>query len=77
MPWVAACLDLLASPVLNYCIAVRKLALQSGALQDPSSPSSSTTTTTGLIRQTNDIKMAPCAEEKHGESIFYFFYFKC
>lgn len=59
MPWAAACLDLLASPLLNYCIAVRKLAIQSAALQDKNSSSTSSTI---------DDKMAPCAEEKHETS---------
>ncbi|XP_076659570.1 6-phosphofructo-2-kinase/fructose-2,6-bisphosphatase isoform X1 [Halictus rubicundus] len=34
MPWVAACFDLLAAPILGYCLAVRKLALQAGILQE-------------------------------------------
>lgn len=34
MPWVAACLDLLGAPLLGYCLAVRKLALQAGILQE-------------------------------------------
>lgn len=33
MPWVAACMNLLTSPVLGYCVAVRNLALQAGILQ--------------------------------------------
>lgn len=33
MPWVVACFDLLATPFLGYCIALRKLALQAGVLQ--------------------------------------------
>ncbi|EFN82326.1 6-phosphofructo-2-kinase/fructose-2,6-bisphosphatase [Harpegnathos saltator] len=32
MPWVVACFDLLATPLLGYCIALRKLALQAGVL---------------------------------------------
>lgn len=34
MPWVVACFDLLAAPLLGYCLALRKLALQAGLLQD-------------------------------------------
>lgn len=34
MPWVVACFDLLATPLLGYCIALRKLALQAGILQE-------------------------------------------
>lgn len=34
MPWVAACLDLLVGPILGYCVAVRKLALQAGIIQE-------------------------------------------
>ncbi|XP_032685637.1 6-phosphofructo-2-kinase/fructose-2,6-bisphosphatase-like [Odontomachus brunneus] len=34
MPWVIACFDLLAAPLLGYCIALRKLALQAGVLQE-------------------------------------------
>jgi 6-phosphofructo-2-kinase/fructose-2,6-biphosphatase len=33
MPWVAACLNLLTEPLLGYCLAARKLALQAGILQ--------------------------------------------
>ena len=34
MPWVTACLNLLAEPILGYCVAVRKLALQAGIVQE-------------------------------------------
>lgn len=33
MPWVAAFINLLAEPLLTYCLAVRDLALQAGLLQ--------------------------------------------
>ena len=33
MPWIAACLDLLTGPLLDYFLLVRTLALQAGILQ--------------------------------------------
>ncbi|XP_058794280.1 6-phosphofructo-2-kinase/fructose-2,6-bisphosphatase-like isoform X1 [Phymastichus coffea] len=43
MPWLAACLSLLSEPLLGYCLAARKLALQAGILhhfgQNPMAPS--------------------------------------
>uniref|UniRef100_A0ABD2XDM5 Uncharacterized protein n=1 Tax=Trichogramma kaykai TaxID=54128 RepID=A0ABD2XDM5_9HYME len=32
MPWVAACISLLAEPLLSYCLTVRDFALQAGIL---------------------------------------------
>lgn len=47
MPWVAACRDLLAAPLLGYCLAVRKLALQAGILQE--SESAAANSTNGIV----------------------------
>lgn len=71
MPWVAACLDLLAAPILGYCLAVRKLALQAGILQEGPNAALKTpipqTGDTECKRQRSFIaadSMAPSAEEK-------------
>lgn len=71
MPWVAACFDLLAAPLLGYCLTIRKLALQAGLLQEKKGdlavrlrsnteiPLNADTTTTATI-------MAPNAEDRQG-----------
>ncbi|XP_012533242.2 6-phosphofructo-2-kinase/fructose-2,6-bisphosphatase [Monomorium pharaonis] len=63
MPWVAVCFDLLATPLLGYCLAIRKLALQAGLLQEKKSDLA--------VRQTSNTEtslnadtMAPNAEEQ-------------
>lgn len=52
MPWVAACFDLLATPLLGYCLAVRKLALQAGVLQEKTSNDSAGKQTSKLLVNT-------------------------
>lgn len=54
MPWVAACLDLLAGPILGYCVAVRKLALQAGIMQEGDI----------VDNRKNSTIMAPAVEDK-------------
>lgn len=75
MPWVAACLDLLAGPVLGYCLAVRRLALQVGLLQEAANKINEEF----IINKSNNnkLEMAPCTEDKRpGEKkIFFFFTF--
>jgi len=66
MPWVAACFDLLATPLLGYCLAVRKLALQAGLLQEKKNDLAvrqTSNTGTSLNADTTTI-MAPNAEEQ-------------
>jgi len=66
MPWVAACFDLLATPLLGYCLAVRKLALQAGLLQEKRSDlavKQTSITETSLNTAITTI-MAPNAEEQ-------------
>lgn len=56
MPWVAACLDLLAGPILGYCVAVRKLALQAGIVHEGGAV---------IMDSRKDLKtMAPGSEDK-------------
>ncbi|XP_017766784.1 PREDICTED: LOW QUALITY PROTEIN: 6-phosphofructo-2-kinase/fructose-2,6-bisphosphatase-like [Eufriesea mexicana] len=72
MPWVAAPFDLLAAPILGYCLAVSKLALQAGIFEEESidrdtaanaSNTSSKQKETSLSAHT----MAPSAEEQRQE----------
>lgn len=66
MPWVAACIDLLAAPILGYCIAVRKLALQANLLQEGTDD----TTNTLAENKENLLRsdaMTPSAEEQRKE----------
>ncbi|KYN43725.1 6-phosphofructo-2-kinase/fructose-2,6-biphosphatase [Trachymyrmex septentrionalis] len=70
MPWVAACFDLLATPLLGYCLAVRKLALQAGLLQEKKNDLAvrqTSNTGTSLNADTTTI-MAPNAEEQRQDS---------
>ncbi|KYN04929.1 PREDICTED: 6-phosphofructo-2-kinase/fructose-2,6-bisphosphatase-like [Cyphomyrmex costatus] len=70
MPWVAACFDLLATPLLGYCLAVRKLALQAGLLQEKNNDLAvrqTSNTGTPLNADTTTI-MAPNAEEQRQDS---------
>ncbi|KYQ54721.1 6-phosphofructo-2-kinase/fructose-2,6-biphosphatase [Trachymyrmex zeteki] len=70
MPWVAACFDLLATPLLGYCLAVRKLALQAGLLQEKKNDlavKQTSNTGTSLNVDTTTI-MAPNAEEQRQDS---------
>lgn len=71
MPWVVACFDLVATPLLGYCLAVRKLALQYGILQEKkidlvgrstSNTGTSSLTLTQYADATTD--MVPNAEEQ-------------
>ncbi|XP_046753418.1 6-phosphofructo-2-kinase/fructose-2,6-bisphosphatase-like isoform X1 [Diprion similis] len=57
MPWVAACLDLLAGPLFGYCLAVRKLALHVGILHEAGVVANSSV---GIATKT----MAPSVEAK-------------
>lgn len=67
MPWVVTCFDLLA-PILGYCLAIRKLALQAGIFQEENNKSiirqavnsSNTSKKNSLSSET----MAPSAEEQ-------------
>lgn len=61
MPWVAACLDLLGGPILGYCLAVRRLALQVGLLQEAANKINEELIIKG---DHNKIDMAPCTEDK-------------
>lgn len=66
MPWVAACFDLLAAPILGYCLAVRKLALQASILA-ANLPSTSNVSKDNTL---NADTMAPSAEEqRQGKSL--------
>lgn len=67
MPWVAACFDLLATPLLGYCLAVRKLALQAGLLQEKKNDLAvkQTSNTGTLLYADTTTVMAPNAEEQH------------
>ncbi|KMQ91229.1 6-phosphofructo-2-kinase [Lasius niger] len=68
MPWVAACFDLLAAPLLGYCLAIRKLALQAGILQERRSDLvEKQTSNTGAISNTEAATMVPNAEERQGK----------
>ncbi|XP_033333436.2 6-phosphofructo-2-kinase/fructose-2,6-bisphosphatase isoform X1 [Megalopta genalis] len=66
MPWVAACIDLLAAPILGYCLAVRKLALQANLLQEGADDTADTLAENkeNLLRSG---AMTPSAEEQRKE----------
>jgi len=67
MPWVAACFDLLAAPLLGYCLALRKLALQTGILQERKidlAGSSTTTNAEAPLHADDTTNMVPNAEEQ-------------
>jgi hypothetical protein len=67
MPWVAACFDLLAAPLLGYCLALRKLALQAGILQERKIDLAGSPTTTNAatpLHVDDTINMVPNAEEQ-------------
>lgn len=67
MPWVAACFELFATPLLGYCLAVRKLALQAGVLQEKKNdlPGQQTSNEeTPLSADTTATTMVPNAEEQ-------------
>lgn len=66
MPWVAACFDLLAAPLLGYCLAIRKLALQAGILQERRSDLVEKQTS-NPISNTEAATMVPNAEERQGK----------
>ncbi|KYM78171.1 6-phosphofructo-2-kinase/fructose-2,6-biphosphatase [Atta colombica] len=70
MPWVAACFDLLATPLLGYCLAVRKLALQAGLLQEKKNDLAvRQTSNTGIsLNADTTTIMAPNAEEQRQDS---------
>ncbi|XP_060823762.1 6-phosphofructo-2-kinase/fructose-2,6-bisphosphatase-like isoform X2 [Bombus pascuorum] len=68
MPWVAACFDLLAAPILGYCLAVRKLALQAGFFHEetnkPIITQATNTSTTKEETSSCADTMAPSIEEQ-------------
>ncbi|XP_070160283.1 6-phosphofructo-2-kinase/fructose-2,6-bisphosphatase isoform X1 [Polyergus mexicanus] len=65
MPWVAACFDLLAAPLLGYCLAIRKLALQAGILQERRNDLvGKQTFNTGTPSNVDAATMVPNAEER-------------
>jgi len=67
MPWVAACFDLLAAPLLGYCLALRKLALQTGILQERKIDLAGNPTTTNAeapLHADDTTNMVPNAEEQ-------------
>lgn len=73
MPWVIACFDLLATPILDHCLAVRKLALQTGILEEetddePIVTQAANASNTSSRRQKESSlsadTMAPSAEEQ-------------
>ncbi|KAL0113371.1 hypothetical protein PUN28_012503 [Cardiocondyla obscurior] len=66
MPWVAACFDLLAAPLLGYCLTIRKLALQAGLLQEKKSDLAvrQTSSTEIPLNADTTTTMAPNAEER-------------
>lgn len=64
MPWVAACFDLLAAPLLGYCLAVRKLALQVGILQERKIDLVGRSTSNTEIPSYADVTMVPNTEEQ-------------
>ncbi|XP_011635866.1 6-phosphofructo-2-kinase/fructose-2,6-bisphosphatase-like [Pogonomyrmex barbatus] len=70
MPWVAACFDLLAAPLLGYCLAIRKLALQAGLLQEKKNELAvrQTSNTEALSNADTTTIMAPNAEEQRQDS---------
>lgn len=70
MPWLVTCFDLLA-PILGYCLAVRKLALQAGIFQEknnksitPQAANSSNTSNKSKENSLSTETMAPSAEEQ-------------
>lgn len=69
MPWVAACFDLLAAPILGYCLAVRNLALQAGVLHEGTNePINRPGSRASSLSGTKDVAdMAPSAEEQRQE----------
>lgn len=71
MPWVAACFDLLAAPLLGYCLAIRKLALQAGILQERRSDLvGKQTSNVGTPSNADVSTMVPNAEERQGKFTF-------
>ncbi|XP_050461906.1 6-phosphofructo-2-kinase/fructose-2,6-bisphosphatase-like isoform X1 [Cataglyphis hispanica] len=65
MPWVAACFDLLAAPLLGYCLAIRKLALQAGILQERRNDLvGKQTSNTGTSSYADAATMVPNTEER-------------
>ncbi|PBC28824.1 6-phosphofructo-2-kinase/fructose-2,6-bisphosphatase isoform X1 [Apis cerana] len=73
MPWLVTCFDLLA-PILGYCLAVRKLALQAGIFQEknnksitPQAANSSNTSNKSKENSLSTETMAPSAEEQRQE----------
>ncbi|XP_043794969.1 6-phosphofructo-2-kinase/fructose-2,6-bisphosphatase-like isoform X1 [Apis laboriosa] len=73
MPWVVTCFDLLA-PILGYCLAIRKLALQAGIFQEENNKSiirqaanSSNTSNRSKKNSLSSEIMAPSAEEQRQE----------
>lgn len=69
MPWVAACFDLLATPLLGYCLTIRKLALQVGLLQEKKNELAARQTSNTEVPLNADTTtiMAPNAEERQGK----------
>lgn len=69
MPWVAACFDLLATPLLGYCLTFRKLALQAGLLQEKKGDLAvrQTSNTEVSLNADTTTTMAPNAEERQGK----------
>lgn len=65
MPWVTACLNLLAEPVLGYCLAVRNLALHAGVLQEVDSK----------INEMQKIAMTPGDGTQGKKHLFFLFFF--
>lgn len=77
MPWVVACFDLLTTPILDHCLAVRKLALQTGILEEetdkPILAQAANPTNTSSRQKESSLSadtMAPSAEEqRQGKAI--------
>ncbi|XP_006609598.1 6-phosphofructo-2-kinase/fructose-2,6-bisphosphatase-like isoform X1 [Apis dorsata] len=70
MPWVVTCFDLLA-PILGYCLAIRKLALQAGIFQEENNKSiirqAANSSNTSKKNSLSSETMAPSAEEQRQE----------
>lgn len=73
MPWLVTCFDLLA-PILGYCLALRKLALQAGIFQEennksivPQAANPSNTSNRSKENSLSTKTMAPSAEEQRQE----------
>ncbi|XP_393453.3 6-phosphofructo-2-kinase/fructose-2,6-bisphosphatase isoform X1 [Apis mellifera] len=73
MPWLVTCFDLLA-PILGYCLAIRKLALQAGIFQEENNksivPQAANPSNTSNRSKENSLStkiMAPSAEEQRQE----------